>query len=659
VKKLICILVFWVLVQSILGQDIQLTNLPTLYITIQDNKPVVSKELYLPAKITVKSKNEGQVLTDMVTEIRGRGNSTWNMPKKPFRLKLEQKMNFLGLPAKERSWVLLANYADKTLIRNAVAFKISEMVGLEFTPSALFVDLFLNGKYLGNYMVTDQVEVGKARVSVEKQEPDETVEPAITGGYLLEIDGFAASESVWFSTGKGLKVSVKHPNDDEVNSQQLDYITKYINDFEKVLFSSAYKDPVSGYRAWVDTASLVNWYIASELTGNPDAFWSTYIYKRRNNPKLFFGPMWDYDIAFNNDDRLGDATMKLMRTSAHNPRTWIEQMWKDEWFQKAVERRWLELRNGLYATLEAYIDKTTSDIHSSQQLNFASWIVLNKKVYRETFLFQTYYQGVDYLKEYLEARINFLDESFVSQEPEKPSVPFVADNFYYSIMNRKSNNVIEVSGEVANPGSLLSLWEPKEGVDKQLWKIETLGAGLFRFVNKQTGMAMAGNGKGKNLKQVPLSLTDKTQLWEIIPVLSGNIYGIVNHSSGYSANNSGGSLNNGNPVIEYDNNIYSAEKTNQHWYIQKAEKIDNGQSKPENLLAYGQSATIFQEPHTQNVIVLTKMKQTICLYNMGGHLLRKIEVPDNSKIQIDLSTLPSGIYLIKSENAAVRVLNTR
>jgi len=653
----ILILVFWS--QFIYSQAIQLTNLPSLYLTTQNSKPVNSKEVYLPVKVTVKSSDVNQVVTDLAAEIRGRGNSTWNMPKKPYRLKLEQKMNFLGLPAKERNWVLLANYADKTLIRNAVAFKISEWVGLEFSPTYYFVDLFLNGKYLGNYMVTDQVEVGKNRVSVEKQEPGETEGQAITGGYLLEIDGFAASEPVWFSTGKGLRLTVKYPESGEINPQQLSYITKYLNDFEKVLFSSSFKNPSEGYRAWVDTASLVNWYIASELTGNPDAFWSTYLYKKRNNPKLFFGPMWDFDIAFNNDDRLGDATRKLMRSSAHNPRTWIEQLWKDEWFRKAVESRWLEIRTGLYEKLETFIVNTCSEIYGSQQYNFESWIILNKKVYRETFLFQTYDQGVEYLKEYLKARIAFLNESFVTQEPELPSVPFLAEDFYYSIMNRRSNNVIEVSGDGTNPGELLSLWEPKEGKDKQLWKIEPLGDGVFRFINKHTGMAMAGNGKGINLKQVPLNLSDKTQLWKIIPVHFGNIYGIVNLSSGYSANNSNGGLNNGTPVIEYDNNIYSAEKTTQHWFIQKTEKIENRQYKPGNLLVQDPAITIFLESRSQSVIIIAKKKQTVCLFNMGGRLLKKIEVSDNSKSFIDLSTLPSGIYLVKSEDAVVRVLNTK
>jgi spore coat protein CotH len=283
-------------------------------------------------------------------------------------LKLDTKANFFGLPAKEKNWVLLANYADKTLMRNALAFKISELVGLEFTPSVKFVDLIFNGSFLGNYMISDQIEVAKYRVDVDKQEITDTLAPEVTGGYLLEIDGFAAGEPKWFITPEGLKITVKYPKDDEINDAQMSYITNFTNNFENNLFSANFKDPESGYRAMVDTATLVNWYIACELTGNSDSFWSTYVYKKRSEDKLYFGPLWDYDIAFNNDIRLGDAVDKLMRNEAHQPRTWIERIWQDEWFQQAVKRRWNELlAENIETKLLDYINSTADLLEESQR----------------------------------------------------------------------------------------------------------------------------------------------------------------------------------------------------------------------------------------------------------------------------------------------------
>lgn len=397
----------------------QLTPLPTLYIQTENNAPIVSKELYLNATYTLVDGGSSAEVNALPGRIKGRGNSTWNMAKKPYKLKFDEKINLLNLPSHEDTWVILNNYADKTLMRNALAFKISATVGLEFTPSVQFLDVVLNDEYIGNYFLTDQVEVAHMRVPVDKQSTDDTSEPAITGGYLVELDGFADSEPVWFATDQGMKVTIKYPKDDKINPAQRDYITNYIREFENRLFSAGYNNPETGYRAMVDEASLINWYIACELTGNSDAFWSTYIYKKNNDPRLYFGPLWDFDIAFNNDNRLGDAAQKLMREHAHNPRQWIQRMWTDPWFKEAVAIRWKELtENGIAAELNTYIQETSTLLEESQQLNFQHWDNLDTRVYLETYLFPTYAQGVDYLSSYVSDRIAFLSAVF---EPELPT----------------------------------------------------------------------------------------------------------------------------------------------------------------------------------------------------------------------------------------------
>ncbi|NDW19693.1 T9SS C-terminal target domain-containing protein [Dysgonomonas sp. 216] len=572
----------WVIVSCFaLQAQEQLTNIPTFYINTDGGVAITSKENYVTGTLTVKSSDETEVLDNVVTEIRGRGNSTWNMPKKPYRIKLDKKTHLLGLPAKAKNWVLLANYVDKTLIRNAVALKISTLVGLEFSPSARFVDVVLNGEYQGNYMVSDQVQVaGSYRVPIEEQALDAVALPDISGGYLLEIDGFAASEPVWFTTPQGLKITVKYPKDDEINNAQLNYITTYVHDFENILFSSNYADPENGYRAFVDTTTLVNWYIACELTGNSDSFWSTYIYKKHMDDKLYFGPMWDYDIAFNNDNRLDDATTKLMRDYAHNPRTWVQRFWTDDWFITAVNKRWKELvAAGIEEALLEYIDETASLIDESQKRNFNKWNILPWRVYKETFLFYSYAEGVDYLKSYVSSRIDFLTESFEAAAPALPSEPFVAEDYYYMIMNFKSKNVIQVTDNSLALNSPLYLWTPDandDSDDGQLWTIANLGDNLFRIVNKNSGYAMAGNGRGSNLIQKEINNNDASQKWNILPVFTGNIYGIVNSSTGYSINNSGGSSVPGTAVIEWDNAIYQQSKQNQHWYFLKMDKVATG-----------------------------------------------------------------------------------
>lgn len=619
----------------------QLTNLPTIYLTTDDGQFIKQdeKEVWKKGKITIKSEIPSEAITNVVMEVRGRGNSTWGMPKKPFRIKLDKKASLLGLPATEKNWVLLANYADKTLIRNAVAFKISEIVGLEFTPSVRFVDVVFNGEFLGNYMLTDQMEVADFRVPVEKQKASDTTEPAITGGYLLEIDGFAASEPKWFSTPEGLKVTVKYPKDDEINDAQMKYITDFTIGFENKLFSEDFKDPETGYRKGVDTVSLVNWYIGCELTGNSDSFWSTYIYKKRSDNKFYFGPMWDYDIAFNNDMRLGDAQEKTMRENAHQPRTWIEQLWKDEWFQKAVERRWNKLiNNGLEDELISYISETEALLQSSQTGNFERWDILERQVYYETALFPTYKGGIDFLKDYVKNRITFLSRNFTVKEPEKPTPPFVAEDFYYRILNKKTNSAIDVTDESGDLGASLIMWAPKDADDSQLWKIQSLGNDLFRFINKNSGLAMAAAGKNNNLVQVKIDNRDNNQKWQIVPLFTGGTYGIVNPASGFSINNKGGSSNNGNPVIVYDNTITNPDKVNQHWYLNKEELFV---PSSDNII----SVSGFSCHAEKQKIVYNNIPDNsiIRLYNMQGYPMdEKTNISGSGEFEINLK----GFYIL-------------
>jgi hypothetical protein len=591
----------------------QLTHLPTLYINTENAQPVVSKVDYLNATLTIKSSVAEEEVTDLVTEIRGRGNSTWGMSKKPYRLKLDKKANLFGLPAKAKNWALLANYADKTLMRNAVAFKISEITGLEFTPSVKFVDLYLNGEFLGNYMLTDQIEVNEKRVNVEEQDSADIKEPEVTGGYLLEVDGFAADEPKWFTSSQGLKITIKYPKDDEIVVEQETYIRNYITAFENKLFAANFKDPEAGYRSMVDTVSLVNWYIACELTGNSDSFWSTYLYKRRSNDKLYFGPLWDFDIAFNNDNRLGNAVNKLMREHAFNPRTWIQRFWEDEWFQKAVERRWKTLIDGdIYNQLTAYIDETAALLEDSQVKNFQRWNVLSTRVYRETYLFTTYVAGVNYLKTYLRDRIAFLNTSFITPEPPQPTAPFVAENFYYNILNKRTNNAIDVTGESTASDALLMLWAPADADDGQLWEIEAVDDTYFRFINKRSGLVMTANGYGNNLLQKDPDNADATQKWKITPVLTGGLYGIESAVAPtyYSVNNNAGSFENGNKVIVYNNRITESE--NQQWYIQKREMLE----------------TI--DPPTR--LMLTE--KTPFTYRVSGNRLHVKNLPDNAVLRV-------------------------
>ena len=274
------------------------TGLPIVYINTENGAAITSKDDYINGTLTLIANDKGEEpLTDVEMEIRGRGNSTWRMPKKPYKIKFDDKTDLLGMPA-DKSWVLLANFSDKTLMRNHIAFEMSRQFGLAYTPQSRFVDLYLNGSYEGNYMLTEQIQVDEHRLNINELDESDISEEVITGGYLLEVDDRRDADH-WFNTGQGAPFTIKSPKN--IAPEQLTYIQNYIQTTEDTIFSENFADPQEGYAQYIDVESFIDWYLVNEITKNTDAIFhlSVYLYKPRGE-KLFMGPVWDFDIGLGN-----------------------------------------------------------------------------------------------------------------------------------------------------------------------------------------------------------------------------------------------------------------------------------------------------------------------------------------------------------------------
>ena len=152
-------------------------QVPIVTINIKDGAEVTSKKDYLDATISVEGNGFCDDFEETAVQIRGRGNTTWYLPKKPYRLKFSKKQNFGGLPAKAKSFVLIANFLDQTLMRNTVAFKIADMLGLPYTNHSVPVELVVNGTYRGSYMLSEKIGINGGSVDIDEDE-----------GVLLELD---------------------------------------------------------------------------------------------------------------------------------------------------------------------------------------------------------------------------------------------------------------------------------------------------------------------------------------------------------------------------------------------------------------------------------------------------------------------------------------
>lgn len=384
---------------------LQMTNLPTIYINTYDSLPINSKEEYKVGELYYCY--NGSVIRYDSLKIRGRGNSTWLMPKKPYRIKFSKKVDFVQKGRKYKSWTLLANCSDKLMIRNALMSELGKFVGIEFNPIAVFVDLYLNWEYQGTYQISDHVEVQDKRVELDD------------GGFFLEaLDKQAIArdegDKPWFSTKNDVGVLIKYPEKEIITIDKVNYIQSFIDNFENVLFSSSF-DSEDGYMKFVDKNSLIAWYIAIEVSANVDGFYSTYFYKKSNEEKLYFGPLWDFDIAWNNCYRKGDITYSLMIEDGfwqYASGIWINRMHMDRNFISAVNKRWKELINlGIKDFLINKVDSLVDVIWESQVLNYKRWMI-DYRYYDELCLHTTYSEYCNDIKIFISDRIDFLTEKF-------------------------------------------------------------------------------------------------------------------------------------------------------------------------------------------------------------------------------------------------------
>lgn len=401
------------------SQLYQLTNLPTVVINTDGGVDITSKEVETNSHVFIISDEGTELLADSETGVRGRGNASWDFPKKPYRLKFSEKRSPLGAPAKAKKWTLISNHGDKTLMRNILAFEISRRLGLEYTPFCQPVDLILNGEYKGCYQLCDQIEVAENRVDITEMKKGDTSGENLKGGYLIEIDAYAYNETSMFYSYYGTPVTIKSPDDEDITYEQSNYINSFYNTMESAVFTKNLTDTANGYRRYLDVESFLRHFIVGEFAGNTDTYWSVYMYKDRTSDKLYVGPVWDYDLAFENDYRtypinsLSDYIYASLGSVASEAvRKMVNYIVKDDPMAHArLIEIWDEAqRNGLdAASLLEYVDETAALLDESQKLNFKRWPILDQYVHMNFQALGSYEAEVGTVRNYIEQRVVTLD----------------------------------------------------------------------------------------------------------------------------------------------------------------------------------------------------------------------------------------------------------
>lgn len=383
----------------------QVTNLPTVSIHTLNGEIPYDKVHQIVSQLTIISDNGTKLLSEPGTT-RERGNASRSFPKKPYRIKFDKKQHVLDAPAKAKKWTLINNYGDKTLMRNLLAFELSRRFGMPYTPYGTAVDVLLNGEYKGCYQLCDQIQVHKDRINIEEMTSADNEGSALTGGYFVEIDAYAERETSWFRSNNRNPVTIKSPEEDSITTQQRNYIRAFFNKME------------SEWETYLDLNTFLRHFLVGELSGNTDTYWSVFMYKQRDDDMMYTGPVWDFDLAFNNDDRTypvnskSDFIYRSGGSCAGSMKSFVNKIVINNAAAKAkMLDIWDEARQGglIEKNLVAYIDSMETALQESQRLNFIRWPIMNQYVHQNAHLWGSYQAEVENVRSFMKERLVWMD----------------------------------------------------------------------------------------------------------------------------------------------------------------------------------------------------------------------------------------------------------
>ena len=406
---------------------VQSKNIPSVFIATEsgnlnhvhedkDNREAGGIRIYENGKNT---------LDEALEQIKGRGNSTWSFPKKPYKIKFDKKTEILGMP-KAKKWTLIANWINNSLTRNIYGWEFASAFGLPNTGRYRYIDLYINGEYLGNYVICEGVEIAENRIDIndlekanEKANPGLDIESLanvitgkngeilsdsskgsrkwvdipndpddISGGYILEYDLGARydSEPSGFITSNGQPIVIKSP--EFASRAEVNYIADFVDAGTRALYSeTGYNEEGKHYSEYFDVDSLAGIYIVQEISMNYDAALSSFFaYKAEHSDKLVFGPIWDMDNAF------GSSQTNMSVPLATADLWWADQMgnngiptvlaaaMRHSDFRAVVRLKWAEAeKSGVFDEVDRNVEALVDSIRESAAMNGIRWHFFNTR----------------------------------------------------------------------------------------------------------------------------------------------------------------------------------------------------------------------------------------------------------------------------------------
>jgi len=424
-------------------------------------------------------------------------------------------VSLLGMP-QENDWILLANYNDKTFIRNALSFEIFRKMA-HYSPRVKMVEVIIDNVYHGIYFLAEKIKQDKGRVDISNLTSTDISGDNLTGGYIFKIDSWDATNS-WLSSytpidhpEKPVHFVYDDPSPTDLVTVQKDYLKNTVNSFEKVLYSSGFKDPSTGYPAWIKINSWLDFFIVSEFSRNINAYRKNCFYfkdKDTKDKKIHSGPVWDFDSGYKN---LDDACTPFRATDGSgwtykindcadnktNSNGWIVRLLQDPAFAGSVNSRYFLMRNSFLSSgyINSFIDSIANLAKDAQVRHYTKWNILgipagDAEVDAQP---ETYSGQVAKFKTWIQTRLNWLDVHIpseitaVSDEQIEPEFSYRifpnpgSDRIYIEASSKIQDiQIVNNNGQLVLHLSGLSLYDTKLNVSQ-------LSSGIYMVLVKMDG----------------------------------------------------------------------------------------------------------------------------------------------------------------------------
>jgi hypothetical protein len=420
-------------------------------------------------------------------------------------------ISLLGLPT-ENDWILHGPFSDKTLIRNALAYKLAGKV-MNYAPRFKFCEVVINGDYKGLYLLLEKIKRDNDRVDIARLNPEDNEDDQLTGGYILKInkfdgginDGFMSRYEPRVGGNQQIFFQYHYPKPEDITAQQSDYIKGFIDEFEEVMFGNNFNDPINGYSKYIDVKTFIDYLLINELAKNVDAYRiSTFLYKDKESVdgRLKMGPVWDFNLGFGNVDfcmgpNPEDWVLDYMNFCPDD--FWLRPFWwtkllQDTTFRKLTKERWVELRSNILSNdnIQLCIDSLVNEIGIARERNFDRWPVLGEYVWPNAFVGGNYKANLAYMEEWLFQRLLWLDGEIndfdeIPYDSQQYFDPIVYPNpgaglITFEYYARQSHDVsIIIYNALGQVVQILEDLEHPNGLNKLTWEPPPFFDGLFFY----------------------------------------------------------------------------------------------------------------------------------------------------------------------------------